>query len=88
MKTKKIKVRYSNRSWGTHYSGGSSTNPCISMEGKWLEEIGFHIGDHVQVEYQEGTIVIRTLPAEAPLSMVAEPKTSYGSSDTNPPKSR
>ena len=28
------------------------------MEGKWLETLGFHIGDVIQAAYEEGSIHI------------------------------
>lgn len=80
MKTKKIKVLYSSRSTsgGFYHSGTVTTNPKISMEGKWLEALGFHIGDQLEVDCEEGAIHIRlaqTVPA-----MVCEPETDYHSS--------
>ena len=69
MKTKNIKVVYTYRH---HQSGGtlhSGTGPCtavpkIQMEGHWLEALGFTIGTPLLVEYEEGSIRIRTLTAE------------------------
>ena len=37
--------------------------PKISIEGKWLEALGYHIGDHIKVEYDEQGIHIRPLTA-------------------------
>ena len=34
------------------------------MEGRWLEALGFSIGAPLIVEYEEGSIHIRTLTAE------------------------
>ena len=31
------------------------------MEGKWLEAIGFSVGDKLLVDYDDGKIVIRTV---------------------------
>ena len=69
MKTKNIKVLYSSRysqSCGVLHTG---TGPCaavpkIQMEGRWLEALGFTIGAPLLVEYEEGSIRIRTLTAE------------------------
>lgn len=69
MKTKNIKVVYTYRH---HQSGGvlhSGTGPCtavpkIQMEGWWLEQLGFTIGAPLIVEYEKGSIHIRTLTAE------------------------
>ena len=69
MKTKNIKVVYTYR----HYQSGgilhTGTGPCtavpkIQMEGHWLEALGFSIGTPLIVEYEEGSIRIRTLTAE------------------------
>ena len=38
--------------------------PKIQMEGKWLEELGFSIGDIVAVEYENGCIRIRPFTSE------------------------
>ena len=70
MKTKNIKVVYTSRysqSLGVRHTG---TGPCtevpkIQMEGRWLEQLGFTIGAPLIVEYEEGSIHIRTLTAEA-----------------------
>ena len=36
---------------GKHY-------PMIRLQGKWLEELGFRVGDRVMVVVDEGKIVI------------------------------
>ena len=74
MKTKKMKVLYSSRTrqssnlWGRESS--YTETPKISMEGKWLEALGFHIGDAIEVSYEDNCI--RITPA-----MVCEPATEY-----------
>lgn len=60
MKTKTIKVIYSSRQSRDAYN----LLPKIQVEGNWIEALGFHIGDSVQVEYEEGSIHIRSLTAE------------------------
>ena len=80
MKSKKIKVAYSTRSRrpvGTFRESAYIDTPKISMEGKWLEALGFHIGDQIQVEYEEGAIHIFTIPRAEPLPMVCEEKPPY-----------
>jgi len=52
MKTKNIKVQYSSRCQ-------NGFSPKIQMEGRWLEKLGFPIGTHLVVEYEEGSIRIR-----------------------------
>ena len=59
MKTKNIKVLYSTRENSRGYA-----YPKIQMEGRWLEELGFQIGTHLVIEYEEGSIRIRPFTAE------------------------
>ena len=82
MQKKKMKVLYSSRSRSGSYIGGSSytTTPKISMEGKWLESLGFKIGDAIEVSFEENSIRISPAPQPA---MVCEPKESYQSSARN-----
>ena len=53
--TKTIKVQYSTRYADRRYS----EVPKIQIEGKWLEAIGFFVGDKVIVDYDNGKIIIR-----------------------------
>lgn len=70
MKTKIIKVSSSSRTrrdFHSIYAGAMRYiwTPKISIEGKWLEALGYHIGDHIKLEYDEQGIHIRPLtPAE------------------------
>ena len=68
-KTKQIKVQYSSRcTYGGYYGSSRYTNyPKIQMEGKWLEALGFHIGDQLMVEYEEGSIKISLVPKPEPV---------------------
>ncbi|MGE9875807.1 SymE family type I addiction module toxin [Hornefia butyriciproducens] len=52
--TKTIKVQYSTRYAGRRYS----EVPKIQMESKWLEYIGFSVGDMIHVDCDEGKIII------------------------------
>ena len=77
MKTKLMKVLYSTRSRQNPGCWPASIyieTPKISMEGKWLEALGFHIGDAIEVSYEDNCI--RITPAPKP-SMVCEPQTEY-----------
>ncbi len=52
--------------------------PKISMEGKWLEELGFQIGDRLQVKYGNQYICIsHAADIHQPLA-VHEQDTAYG----------
>ena len=33
--------------------------PTIRLKGNWLKEIGFDVGDKIEVECEEGRLVIR-----------------------------
>ena len=30
--------------------------PTIMLKGKWLEELGFQIGDYITVSYEDGVV--------------------------------
>lgn len=84
MKTKNIKVLYATRTCkNNNYLYGNShiATPKISMEGKWLEALGFHIGDKLQVDYEEGAIHIHLAQSPLQPSMICEPNTPYTTSD-------
>ncbi len=67
-KIKLIKVLHSN---------SHADRPKISMEGKWLEQLGFHIGDKLQVSYSDRFIFIsHVMDEEQPLA-VREPAAAY-----------
>lgn len=51
--------------------------PKISMEGKWLEELGFQIGDRLQVEYGNRYICISHAAEMHQPPAVHEPDTAY-----------
>lgn len=39
--------------------------PRIQLQGKWLEQLGFHIGDTVNVTYQDNQIILQTITPES-----------------------
>ena len=57
MNRKHIKVAYTSRLSGSSYT----QVPKIQMEGRWLEELGFSIGNTIVVEYGEGSLCIRPM---------------------------
>lgn len=66
MKSKIIKVLYSTRTrrdFDSIYAKAMRYiwTPKISIEGKWLEALGYHIGDPIHLEYDEQGIHIRPL---------------------------
>ena len=80
MKQKNIKVSYSTQSRTRKGAIAGTTyieTPKISFEGKWLEELGFHTGDKIQILYDENGIHI--LPANKPYNpiLICESISSY-----------
>ena len=50
------------------------------MEGKWLEALGFHIGDAIQIAYEEGSIHISlAAPIQFEPAMVCDAEARYAS---------
>jgi hypothetical protein len=49
------------------YTSPSSTKPvpAVRVQGKWLEQIGFRIGDKVEVSEDREAVVIRLQKAKA-----------------------
>lgn len=37
---------------------GNDQRPAIYLQGKWIQELGFDIGDHVSVKCQNNKIII------------------------------
>ena len=67
-KIKSIKVLHSN---------SHADRPKISMEGKWLEQLGFHIGDKLRVSYRDRFIFISHAMDEEQLLAIHEPADAY-----------
>ena len=36
--------------------------PRINLQGKWLDALGYHVGDHVLVSVQENRLIIEPAP--------------------------
>ena len=67
-KERKLKVYSATRtSSGSGYWGRTNYTevPSIVLAGKWLEEAGFSIADHVSVSVEDGKLVISKLDAAA-----------------------
>lgn len=83
MQTKKMKVQYSTRarqSKNCYFGSSYIETPKIQMEGKWLEALGFHIGDAIQVAYEEGSIHISlATQKQSNPAMVCDTKAGYAS---------
>ncbi|MGN0254918.1 MAG: SymE family type I addiction module toxin [Eubacterium sp.] len=57
MTQKKMKVQYRSRATAHGYTD----MPMIQMTGRWLENLGYRIGDPIMVEYDDNGIRIRPL---------------------------
>ncbi len=83
MQTKKMKVQYSTRarqSKNRYFGSEYIETPKIQMEGKWLETLGFHIGDAIQVVCEEGSIHISLAPqTQSEPTIVCDTKSRYAS---------
>lgn len=51
-----------------YQSANNHKNPCIILQGKWVNNIGFKKGEIVDIQYDHGQINI-LLTKEASLSM-------------------
>ena len=59
MKNQKIRSMKVHEQSGYNYKA----TPTIILEGQWLKEMGFKIGDYINVSCEEGKLII-TLDAE------------------------
>lgn len=37
--------------------------PRINLQGDWLSNLGYHVGDHVVVSYDQGKLIVELEPA-------------------------
>ena len=72
--TKRVSALY-----GQHSSGEKFVVPEIWLHGKWLEEAGFELGDHIGIEVHQGRLSIIKLEL---WSILAEKKEGYVSLET------
>ena len=66
-KIRNLKVCYKNetRQSSSWYAGTKYIEvPFINLKGKWLGELGFDINTPIQVECEEGKLVITKAPVE------------------------
>ena len=48
-------------------TGTTKTVPRINLQGNWLSDLGFQIGDHIIVSYYQGKLIIE------PENIISEP---------------
>jgi toxic protein SymE len=67
MKTRRAKIHALYRPGvvrlATRFDSGK-TVPWLNMNGLWLEQAGFKIGDHIQVDVSKDQLVIKKLLAD------------------------
>mgnify|MGYP002512495915 CR=1 FL=1 len=78
-KLRQVKVLYTThmKKQGSLQTPVYTQNPRISLEGKWLEELGFHIGDRILLECGDGYINIRPAGDWGQAAMVCEASEVY-----------
>lgn len=64
------------------YNGRGSNygKPLLMLQGNWLQEMGFSVGDRVTITCQNNKLVIENA-GEAAVHMVAEPGMKYGAKE-------
>lgn len=48
--------------------GQKKNIPRINLQGDWLSNLGYHVGDHVIVSYDQGKLIVEldpVIPADA-----------------------
>ena len=61
---RKLKVGYSTRENGTRYTRSTKYFPKILLQGNWLQQAGFNVGDETALFVEPGKIKI-TLTQQA-----------------------
>jgi toxic protein SymE len=46
------------------YQNGKA-RPLIQLQGKWLQDLGFQTGDKIEVEGNNGSLLIKAVPDES-----------------------
>jgi toxic protein SymE len=46
------------------YLNGKDRRPLIRLQGRWLEDLGYHSGDKVVVEEHSGALLIKAVADE------------------------
>lgn len=61
--------------------GNNYGKPLLMLQGKWLQELGFMVGDRVTITCQNNKLVIENAGEAAAVHMVAEPGMEYGAKE-------
>ncbi len=46
------------------YLNGKDRRPLIRLQGKWLQDLGFHSGSKIAIEEHGGTLLIKAVDEE------------------------
>jgi toxic protein SymE len=46
------------------YLNGKDRQPLIRLQGKWLQDLGFHSGNKIAIEEHDGTLLIKAVDYE------------------------
>lgn len=57
------KFREGKITWGSNYNTGKYV-PWLNVNGIWLEQAGFRIGDQIEIDVQNNQLIIKNLSAE------------------------
>lgn len=57
--------------------GNNYGKPLLMLQGNWLQELGFFVGDRVTIICQNNKLVIENSGETATVHMVAEPGMEY-----------
>lgn len=60
--------------------GNNYGKPLLMLQGKWLQEFGFMVGDRVTITCQNNKLVVENA-GETAVHMVAEPGMEYGTEE-------
>lgn len=61
--------------------GNNYGKPLLMLQGNWLQEMGFSVGDRVTITCQNNKLVIENAGVTAAVHMVAEPGVNYGNKE-------
>ena len=53
------------------YHGSGNSYPRINLQGKWLQQLGFHIDDYIEVVLDNDMIIIKKINEVAKLPKIS-----------------
>lgn len=49
--------------WGSNYDSGRYV-PWLNLNGKWLERVGFRVGDRIEIDVKNNQLIIKKLSGD------------------------